>query len=63
VFILSGFLFNLDKSLNQISFPKQKGAFHLENLKVETCETYSFGAFFFFLKKKKPKIIKKKKIF
>lgn len=48
VFILSGFLFNLDKSLNQISFPKQKGAFHLENLKVETCETYSFGAFFFF---------------
>ena len=48
VFILSGFLFNLDKSLNQISFPKQKGAFHLENLKVETCETYSFRAFFFF---------------
>lgn len=48
MFILSGFLFNLDKSLNQISFPKQKGAFHLENLKVETCETYSFRAFFFF---------------
>lgn len=45
VFILCRFLFNLDKYLNEISFSKQKEALNLENIKLENCETFSFGAF------------------